>query len=121
MASGFSAEDSVQNGIFVSNIDRMKADVGDEWLQILPFNQRIVKIVKIVDDGDRVPIGQQGFHQMRTDESGASGDQYLHIDIGSKLGGKSRGAQGGSLPPGNLSSALERPISRLKALSELLS
>jgi hypothetical protein len=35
-----------------------------------------------------VPLGQQRFGQVRTYESGTSGDQYLHITEGSKLGGK---------------------------------
>ena len=80
--------DSAQNGILVSDIDRVQANVGDECLEIPPFNQRIVKVIKIVDYADRMPFGQQGLYQVRTNESGTSGNQYLHITEGSKLGGK---------------------------------
>ena len=49
--------ESVQNGILVSNIDCVEANVGENRLQILPFDLGIVKVVKIIDHGDRVPLG----------------------------------------------------------------
>jgi len=57
-------------------------------LEILLFNLRIVKVVKVVNDADRVPIGQQGLNQVRTYKPGATGDQCLHIAKGPNLGGK---------------------------------
>ena len=84
----FFRRDGAQNGILISDINCVQVDIGNKRLEILPFNAGIVKVVKIVDYANRVPVGQQRFGQVRTYKSGTSGDQYLHIAEGSKLGGK---------------------------------
>ena len=42
--------ESLQHGVFVSNIDGMEADIGENHLQILPFDLGIVEVVEIIDD-----------------------------------------------------------------------
>jgi hypothetical protein len=43
-----------------------------------------------------VPLGQRRFDQVRTYESGTSGDQYLHIGGRFEAGRKTREVQGGT-------------------------
>ena len=49
--------ESLQNGAFVSNIDWMEANIGENCLKILLFDLGIVEVVEIINDRNRVPIG----------------------------------------------------------------
>jgi hypothetical protein len=46
-----------QNSVFVSNIDGMETNVGENRLQIFSFDLGIVKVIEIINDRDSVPIG----------------------------------------------------------------
>jgi hypothetical protein len=79
-----------QDGVFVSNIDCVETNIGENRLQIFSFDPGIVEVVEIINDRDRVPIGQEGLDQVRTDKSATSRDQYFHIATRSKLGGNGK-------------------------------
>jgi hypothetical protein len=56
----------------------MDFDVVRNASDVLPLNLRIIKIVEIVEDGHFVTGGKQLFGKMRSDKTGATGDENSH-------------------------------------------
>ena len=50
-----------------------------ETSDVCVLDSRIVKIVEVIEDGDRVPGGEQAFNEMGADETSPAGDQDSHL------------------------------------------
>jgi hypothetical protein len=79
-----------ENCFPVPDIQRIKVNVRQNSLDVFPFDPRIVKVVEVIDDRDGMPIRQQGFDQMGTNESCTTCHHHFHWRNGSKLGGKAK-------------------------------
>ena len=50
-----------------------------ETSDVCVLDSRIVKIVEVIEDGDRVPGREQAFNEMGADETSPAGDQDSHL------------------------------------------
>ena len=56
---------------------------------------------EVVDDIDGVTLGEQSIHEVRADESGAAGDEHLHVCV-LQCGGQAQVSDEGATDPDSL-------------------
>src|SRR5262249_8824780 len=70
--------EDICNLLTIAKIDVMDANVLCDTGNVRAFDLRIVKVVKIIEDGDLMAICEQPSNQMRTNEAGAASHENVH-------------------------------------------